>query len=212
MEPSPPAAVKGKRNRLHDAVEFGTYSDVSKALSPKLINQPSDKGSTPLHLATSRNRWWAAKALLHRKANPDLQDSSGDTPLHIASRNNNFLILRMLISAKADISLINKRGETAFHVSVKMGHEGIFRSFLELRKKDVDFNSRDGSGRTPLHLAAEAGSADTVKLLIDAGAEISALTPTGLTPLQVAVEHKRDVLILIHLRFKVALIVSDACF
>ena len=204
MELSPPAAVTGKRNKLHDAAEFGTYSDLSKALTPKLINQPTDKGSTPLHLATSRHRWWAVQELLYRKANPDLQDSSGDTPLHIASRKNNLLILRMLIPAKADISLRNRRGETAFDISLKMGHARIVRSFL--RQENVDVHSRDGSGRTPLHLAAESGSAATVKLLIDANAEISALTTTGLTPLQVALENKMPRRILTYLRHKVALL------
>jgi ankyrin repeat protein len=49
---------------------------------------------------------------------------------------------------------------------------------------------RDGDdGWTPLHLAAAAGRAEVVRLLVEAGADPSARTEHGRTPLHVALRH-----------------------
>jgi ankyrin repeat protein len=44
-----------------------------------------------------------------------------------------------------------------------------------------------------LHLAAELGRADLVKLLLDHGAAVNARTDDGGTPLAIAVKHSRAV-------------------
>jgi ankyrin repeat protein len=50
---------------------------------------------------------------------------------------------------------------------------------------------RDGQGGwTPLHLAVAAGRADVVRLLVEAGADPSARTEHGRTPLHVALQHR----------------------
>ncbi|MEN6625295.1 MAG: M56 family metallopeptidase [Candidatus Sumerlaeia bacterium] len=45
-----------------------------------------------------------------------------------------------------------------------------------------------GAGFTPLHMAAQNGHLDTVKLLIGKGADVSARSETGLTPLHLAAQ------------------------
>jgi ankyrin repeat protein len=154
----------GKRNALHDAVESGTFNDVTRAFSPKLLNQQTSNGSTPLHLAVAKNRWWAVIQLIHRKANPNIQDMWGDTPLHIASKKSDLTNLLTLLNAKADVTLKNKRGETAFHIAVIMGHVGVVEEFFS--KKMVDVNEPNTEGWTPLHMAARGGRVEIMKLLI----------------------------------------------
>jgi ankyrin repeat protein len=52
---------------------------------------------------------------------------------------------------------------------------------------------RDGeSGWTPLHLAVAAGHAALTEQLVDAGADLTARTEGGRTPLHVALEHSPD--------------------
>jgi ankyrin repeat protein len=43
----------------------------------------------------------------------------------------------------------------------------------------ADVGARDGYGRTPLHWAAESGNADVVRLLVEAGADVSAVSKEG---------------------------------
>jgi ankyrin repeat protein len=51
---------------------------------------------------------------------------------------------------------------------------------------------RDGSGRTPLHWAAEAGNFDVVRLLVGAGADMNVAAEDGATPLAALVEFVED--------------------
>jgi len=182
--------LPAKRNALHDAAEFGTYDNLINALYPKLVNQQTPQGSTPLHLAVMANRWWAVREILRLKANPNIQDSWGDTPLHKASRKQSLLIFQMLLSAKCDVSIKNKTGETAMHIAVNEGHVRIVRELLESRMGNV--NERDGLGRTALHLATQKGSSTIARMLVKANADIQALTPDGETPLQLAVKNGLD--------------------
>jgi ankyrin repeat protein len=50
----------------------------------------------------------------------------------------------------------------------------------------ADPKAADGSGRTPLHLAAAGGHAETCTLLLTAGADPGALDDCGRTPLDIA--------------------------
>jgi ankyrin repeat protein len=43
--------------------------------------------------------------------------------------------------------------------------------------------TRDCKGKTPLHTACQTGASDCVPLLLDAGADINAVTSTGSTPI-----------------------------
>ena len=44
----------------------------------------------------------------------------------------------------------------------------------------ADFHLRDKRGRTPYYLAAESGDLESVKVLIDAGADVNAAASDGL--------------------------------
>ena len=50
-------------------------------------------------------------------------------------------------------------------------------------------NLADNLGHTPLHIAAARGRTNEVKLLLDAGAKVNAVTKDGSTPLHTAADH-----------------------
>jgi ankyrin repeat protein len=52
----------------------------------------------------------------------------------------------------------------------------------------------DSGGQTPLHLAAIAGQAQSCRILMANGADLSAQTYQGYTPLEVAAEPAQKIL------------------
>jgi RNA polymerase primary sigma factor len=58
-------------------------------------------------------------------------------------------------------------------------------------KRGVDINAKDGDGRTPLHLAASRGDAETCRLLLEAGANPTLVDKNGNDTLAVALANRQ---------------------
>ena len=73
-------------------------------------------------------------------------------------------------------------------------HEAAFSGNLEALKEclQTDFNASEPDpgwgGRAPLHIASGQGHLDCVTLLLDAGAQVNAVTDAGWTPAHYACE------------------------
>ena len=59
----------------------------------------------------------------------------------------------------------------------------------ELLAMDIEVNFYE-EGRTPLHLAAEKGYPDIVRLLVESGADINALNDAGRKPIEIALDKR----------------------
>ncbi|OCK72965.1 ankyrin, partial [Lepidopterella palustris CBS 459.81] len=67
------------------------------------------------------------------------------------------------------------------------GREGIVKLLVE--QDDVDINSKDGVGKTPLSWAAKKGRTEVVRLLLtESGININSKDGAGKTPLSWAAE------------------------
>lgn len=82
----------------------------------------------------------------------------------------------------------------ALIAAVRSGARGAVEPLLANR--DL-VNAKDPAGSTPLHHAAAFGDLDTVKLLLDAGAEINAKNRRGSTPLHWAIDNEAKVRLLL---------------
>jgi len=79
-----------------------------------------------------------------------------------------------------------KRGGSAgpLHLAANRGKTAVVSLLLE---HDIDPNSRDIHGNTPLHLAAsDERNVGIARLLVSHGADVNALNSEGYTPLAVA--------------------------
>lgn len=80
-------------------------------------------------------------------------------------------------------------GKGALHLLVSHSNALFFQYLLQ---KGADPNIRDGSGNTPLILAAQAGREDLVQLLLTYKANINLGNSSGQTPLIVAVNNRNQ--------------------
>ncbi|RPA90873.1 ankyrin, partial [Choiromyces venosus 120613-1] len=90
------------------------------------------------------------------------------TPLIWAANMEHPSTCDLLVSAGADVFASDHRGETILHWAAKRGFRGLVRQLVEEAGMSVD--ARENYGNTPLHCAVFFGQEDTVRLLLQAGA------------------------------------------
>ncbi|SPO01763.1 uncharacterized protein DNG_04436 [Cephalotrichum gorgonifer] len=126
-------------------------------------------GLTPLHLAVSTRSEDLVKLLLERGANPMAR------------------LRRASTEACCQPELDG--GETVLHTAITTVKTALLPLLLAA---GVNVSSEGiYLGRTPLHVAASRGDEATARMLLDAGADISAWCYDGRTPLHLAAEHGR---------------------
>ncbi|KAJ8131064.1 hypothetical protein O1611_g2561 [Lasiodiplodia mahajangana] len=143
----------------------------------------------------------------------DHQDRHGITPLIMACREGRGKIATLLLDAGARLEMVDKDGHTALYYAIKsnnepgrldpivefldigkallraaeLGHKQVIEDCLTSATNDGDNRlcnfSRAGDGDRALHIAAEKGYEDIVRLLIEFNADINALDEGGRTPL-----------------------------
>ena len=117
-------------------------------------------------------------------------DLAGNTALHIASKRGYITVIRILLEEGANPLSVNRKGNSALHLACLHGHAACVELLLDARVRGADgretaashCNVRDaigesrymdavnGSGLSPLHLAAFCGSSACVTVLTAKGA------------------------------------------
>ena len=156
------------------------------------VNFQDLAGRTPLLVAVWFGHVDTAKVLLAKGANPEADDDEGSTPLLCAEGNDE--LLAVLERAVAEIAGRKPDGQDIIDAildedngALEIGEAA--KAVERLLAGGADPNFADAAGRTPLHWAAKFGDSKVITLLIDAGANIEAISEhDGTTPLQAAVE------------------------
>jgi ankyrin repeat protein len=163
------------------------------------VNARSKKGHTPVQLAASQAGGLPiVKLLLDKGASLKIPpDSVGMTPLAAAATTNDTALIQFLLDKGGPEILGGPAGPMAIMSAAAYGNAAIVKRLLAAH---VDVNSQSppetervkngpiGIGSlTPLILAAGGGDSETVRLLLDAGADVNAKDVRGMTPLMLAV-------------------------
>ncbi|XP_067653215.1 serine/threonine-protein phosphatase 6 regulatory ankyrin repeat subunit B-like [Haliotis asinina] len=103
--------------------------------------------------------------------------SKGMTPLLLAAEYNTYNVFELLLESGADLSAVNRDGDNILHVACKGDREEIVKHVLKLHTLNI--NCRGYKGKTPLLVAAEYSTYGVFKLLVESGADLSAVDNDG---------------------------------
>ncbi|MDE0660450.1 MAG: ankyrin repeat domain-containing protein [Gammaproteobacteria bacterium] len=194
--------------QLIDKCAEGDVSAV-KALVDKGadVNHRGTHGNTPLGYSAYNGHDEIVRFLLDVGADPNIAAFDGWSPLALAVYECRARLVKLLLESGADPHFVHgDSGENLLHVAVAKSDQGAgtTQCVALLLRAGVDPNGKTKQGvetdsfynvtvysETPLHWAAAYGDEATVKMLIDAGAEVSIKDGRGDTPLVWAGRHRR---------------------
>ena len=159
---------------LHVAAAIGDTRALTKALTKalvqqRLVNQPDINGKSPLFLAVE-SRSTAAVQLLLKQPGIDVDAVSylsGATPLFVSVAQREMLLL--LLAAGADATITTKAGESVLQEAARLNFEGVVEPLLissQIVRQSINVPS-PSTGQTPLHMAAEHGNLNNVRVLLE---------------------------------------------
>jgi ankyrin len=197
---------------LHWAVHYDDAATVDLLLhAGARVNVANDVGVTPLYLAcTNRNAAMVAK-LLTAEANPNSALLNGETVLMNCSRTGNAASVKALIDAGAKVNVREpEHDQTALMWAAAEKHPEAVRVLLnagaDVRARSLAYpqtvtsevTQRAGrealnytvirGGSTPLLFAARSGDVESIRLLLDGGADVNDALPDGTSALVLAAQ------------------------
>lgn len=148
-------------------------------------------GDTPLSLALENLARWeglgrVVDLLVQKRAYVDVPNAEGKTPIGIAlTRNHEDIAIDLLHTGERQGGG-DRSAEWLANAAATNSIEFLYHLLKSGVSVDVMHESSDGLRSTALHVAAGAGAAGAVQLLLDHGAKQDALDSDGETPLRVA--------------------------
>ncbi|KAL8760314.1 MAG: hypothetical protein Q9199_000096 [Rusavskia elegans] len=190
------------RTPLQEALMRGHVS-ISKFLleSGASVDSHDNEGWTPLHqAASSGNEVGVISLLLDKGSDIEAKTSRTNywnqsspceaTPLFLAADNGQETIVKALMARGADPRCRNTVGEMPIHVACWRGFASTVKLMLDA---GIDIEEKDLThDETPLLKAASTGQPRVLKLLLDRGANMDAVTQHGRNALVHAQLHRKE--------------------
>ncbi len=140
-----------------------------------------------------------ALILLDGANNQNLVENDGTSVLHYAVLNNDLDLAKALLRAGIDVNAKNRYGISAIYLAAQNGRPAMMETLLTA---NANPNEEYNEGETVLMTAARTGDYNTVKLLLENGAEVDAREDWhGQTPFMWAMAQKHAALIPLFLEY-----------
>jgi uncharacterized protein len=184
---APPAGADPAIDRaLIVAAARGDAGEVRRLLSTGAsVAARDDRGRTALLVATHGNHVEVARLLISAGADVNAKDAIQDSPFLYAGAEGRVEILKMALAAGADLRSTNRYGGTALIPAAHHGHVDAVKLLLTT-KIDIDHVNRLGwTALLEAIILGDGGARHTeiVRLLVDAGANVTLADREGVTPL-----------------------------
>ena len=152
--------------------EDDIISDINLLISAgEDVNTVDNSGRTPLHYAVRRGRKRVAIRLM-TNTNVDIVDNQGKNPLFYAVTSCQIEVVEhMLKNFRVDVNYVYDDNETILHKTIRLGRDGIPILKLLINICAIEINSVGDRhavnymGITPLHVAAQCGNVEAIKLI-----------------------------------------------
>lgn len=173
--------VEGKEvDRVRDLLDKGVD-----------INAQDTQGRTAIMIATYANDVEMVKVLIAEGADVDIQDNMLNNPFLYAGAEGYMEILKLMIAAGADPTITNRYGGVALIPASEHGYVEVVKELLTNTKTDVNHVNNLGWTALLEAIILNDGSEkqqQTIRLLIEHGADVNLADKDGVTPL----EHARE--------------------
>jgi ankyrin repeat protein len=198
------AAEADGTTALHWAVRSDDLELVDRLLHSGADASAANRyGVTPLHLAAINGNAVMIEHLIKAGANPNAAGSDGETPLMTVARGGHVEAAEALLKSGAETDARETwHGQTALMWAAAQGHTAMIRTLVshganvnahsnvEPWDRQVTSEPRDKwlppGGLTPLLFSAREGCVECVPVLAELGADVSATTPDGISPIVIA--------------------------
>ena len=148
------------------------------------FNTRDDSGQPGLLLALRSDSLRAAEFLIRQPGlDLDALAANGENALMLAALRGHVGLLRQLIRQGAEV---NKPGWAPLHYAATQADAGSVEIVDLLLEQHAYIDAASPNDTTPLMMAARYGNPQTLKLLIDAGADVTIQNQQGLTALDFA--------------------------
>jgi ankyrin repeat protein len=161
-------------DEIHELAQKGNLKAVKTLVeqNPELVNARDKEARTPLHWACRGIHLEVVRFLVDKGADVNAEDSNKVVPLHSLAVRNDTEAIELLLAKGADVDAKDYGANTALHYAAIYDAADAAALLIE---KGADIESRDNYARTPLLLCArERGGPETIRILLQAGANVNA--------------------------------------
>lgn len=153
------------------------------------LNIQNDTGESSLHLAVRNGKKLLADYIIQNNTDPNVFKAVGNdgrTPLHLACEYCDEDLAILIFQKCAEDDTPGNDGRSLLHIACERGFKDLVANILDADQKTL--NLKNNYKNTPLHRALICGHEDVAKLLIEKGADASAINEKVQLPIHIACE------------------------